>query len=128
MPGTPDGEPYAVAIAAIHGRPRSRYRNLRQSQPTTRTSVGRVSSYKVSVGNSTVRVKTFREVGPVVMEALTNLLAQDPEGAAEGTMMANRAFSVGTVEHALDTYGSWRTSVTVHGEPVTLVVVKKRLW
>jgi hypothetical protein len=65
-----------------------------------------VSSYKVSVGGTTVRVKTFREVGPVVMEALTNLLAQDPEAAAEGAMMPNRAFSVGTVQHALDTHGS----------------------
>lgn len=87
-----------------------------------------MSSYKVSVGDATVRVKTFREVGPVVMEALTNLLAQDPEAAAQGAMMANRAFSVGTVQHALDTHGSWRTSVTVRGEPVPVVVVKKRLW
>lgn len=43
-------------------------------------------------------------------------------------MMANRAFSVGTVQQALDTHGSWRTSVTAHGEPVEVVVVKKRLW
>ena len=73
-----------------------------------RASVSRVSSYKVSVGNATVRVKTFQEVGPVVMEALTSLLAQDPEAVAEGAMMANRAFEVGTVQHALDTHGSWR--------------------
>jgi hypothetical protein len=87
-----------------------------------------VSSYKVSVGNVTVRVKTFQEVQAVVAEALTGLLAQDPEAAAEGVMMANRAFSVGTVQHALDAHGSWRTSVTVHGERVPVVVVKKRLW
>lgn len=86
-----------------------------------------MSSYKVSVGDVTVRVKTFQEAGAVVVEALTSLLAQDPEAAAEGAMMANRAFSVGTVQHALDTHGSWRTSVTVHGEPVP-VVVKKRSW
>jgi hypothetical protein len=74
-----------------------------------------------------VRVKTFAEVGPVVMEALTGLLAQDPDAAAEGAAMANRAFSVGTVKHALDAHRSWRTSVTVHGEPV-VIVVRKRLW
>ncbi len=87
-----------------------------------------MSRYKVTVGNATVRVKTFQEVGAVVVEAVTNLLAQDPEAAAEGAMMANRAFSVGTVQHALDTHGSWRTSVTVHGETVPVVVVKRRLW
>lgn len=86
-----------------------------------------MSGYKVSVGNATVRVKTLREVQSVVMERLTSLLAQDPEAAAEGAMMANRAFSVGTVEHALDTHGSWRTSVSVCGESVPVVVVKRRL-
>lgn len=84
-------------------------------------------SYKVSVGSATRRLKTFQEAGAVVAEAVTDLLAQDPEGAAEGAMMANRAFSAGTVQHALDTHRSWRTSVTVDGEPVP-VVVKKRLW
>lgn len=43
-----------------------------------------MSSYKVSVGDATVRVKTLQEAGSVVMEALTSLLAQDPQGAAEG--------------------------------------------
>jgi hypothetical protein len=86
-----------------------------------------VSSYRVSVGDAIVPVKTFREVQAAVMEALTSLLAQDPEAVAKGAMMANRAFKVGTVQHALDTQGSWRTSVTVHGEPVLLVVVKEPL-
>ncbi|RCG22823.1 hypothetical protein DQ384_35120 [Sphaerisporangium album] len=72
-------------------------------------------------------MKTFQEVQRVVMEALTSLLAQDPEAAAEGVGMANRAFVVGTVEHALNSHRSWRTVVTVHGEPV-LVLVRKRLW
>jgi cytochrome c-type biogenesis protein CcmH/NrfG len=86
-----------------------------------------VSSYRVSVGDAIVQAKTFQEVQAVVMEALTSLLAQDPEAVAKGAMMANRAFEVGTVQHALDTQGSWRTSVTVHGEPVPLVVVKEPL-
>jgi hypothetical protein len=90
-------------------------------------SVSGVSSYRVSVGDVVVQVKTLQEVQAVVMETLTGLLAKDPEAVAEGAMMANRAFEVGTVQHALDTQGSWRTSVTVHGEPVLLVVVKEPL-
>jgi cytochrome c-type biogenesis protein CcmH/NrfG len=86
-----------------------------------------VGSYRVSVGSATARVKTLQEVESVVMEALTSLLAQDPEAVAEGAMMANRAFEVGTVKQALDNHGSWRTSVRVHGEPVS-VVVRKRWW
>lgn len=83
------------------------------------------SSYTVSVGDENVRVTTFQEVQSVVMETLTSVLAQDPEAVARGAMMANRAFSVGTVEHALDVHGSWRTSVTVHGEVVKIVVFKE---
>jgi hypothetical protein len=84
-----------------------------------------VSSYKVTVGSTTVRAQTLQEVQSVVMEGVTNLLAQDPEGAAEGAMMANRAFSVGTVQHTLNTRGSWRTSVTVHGKSIPVVVVSE---
>lgn len=87
-----------------------------------------MSSYKVTVRDRTVRVKDLQGVQFAVMEALTSLLAQDPEGASEGTMMANRAFSVGTVQHALDAHGSWRTTVTVHGEPVAVLVTRRRWW
>ena len=90
-------------------------------------ALGRVR-YKVSVGTTARRVKTFQEARAVVAEAMTSFLAQDPEGAAESAQMANRAFSVGTVQHALDTHGSWRTSLTVHGEPIVVAVVKRRWW
>jgi hypothetical protein len=70
-------------------------------------------------------VKPFQEVGPAVMEALTSLLAQGPEGGAAGAAMANRAFSVGPGRHALGTHGGWRTSVAVHGEPVPAAVAKR---
>lgn len=80
--------------------------------------------YEVTVGKTTRRVKTFQEAGAFVAEAVGELLAHDPEGAAEGAMMANRAFSVGTVQHVLDTHGNWRTSITVTGESVPIVVVK----
>jgi hypothetical protein len=86
-----------------------------------------VSSYRVSVGDGTVRVKTFRDVGPVVMEALTALLAQDPEGVSRDVMVANHMFTSGAVEHAVNAHGSWHMSATVHGEPVR-VVVRKRWW
>ena len=86
-----------------------------------------MGSYSVSVGDQSIRVKTFREVGPAVMEALTGFLARDPEGVAEGAAMANRAFSVGTVQHALDTHRSWSTSVRVHGEVIS-IEVRKRWW
>jgi hypothetical protein len=93
-----------------------------------RDSVSQVSSYKVSVGNATVRVKTFHEVGPIVMEAVNNLVAQDPEGAAGGAMMANSAFHAEQVQYELDTRREWRTIVIVHGEEVPVVVRKRRLW
>ena len=86
-----------------------------------------MGSYSVSVGDQRTRVKTLQEVGPAVMEALTSLLARDPEGVAEGAAMANRAFSVGTVQHALDAHRSWRTSVRVHGEVIS-IEVRKRRW
>jgi hypothetical protein len=85
-------------------------------------------SYRVSVGGATTRVKKFREVGPVVMEALTSLLAQDPEAVARDAMVANHMFTEGAVERAVETHGSWHMSVTVHGEPIRVVVVKKRWW
>jgi len=86
-----------------------------------------VSGYRVSVGSVTRRVRTFQEAGAFVVEHVTGLLAQDPEGAAESVMNANRAFSGGLVQHAVDTDGIWRMSVTVHGEAVP-VVVRKRRW
>jgi hypothetical protein len=89
---------------------------------------GHVSSYRVSVGGEAVRVKTFEQVGPLVMEALTSLLEQDPEAVAQGATMANQAFTSGAARHSLAAHGSWRMSVTVHGEPVSVVVVRRRSW
>ena len=80
------------------------------------------------MGGNTVRVNTFQKVGPVVMEALTNLLAQDPEAVARDAMVANQAFSAGVVQHSLNAYGRWQMSVTVHDEQVPIVVVRNRWW
>ena len=86
-----------------------------------------MSGYKVSVGSATRRVRTFQEAGAFVVEHVTGLLAQDPEGAAEGVMRANREFSGGFVQQAVEADGIWRMSLTVHDEPVR-VEVRKRWW
>jgi hypothetical protein len=85
-----------------------------------------VSGYNVTVGSATRQVQTFQEAAAFVAEGVTRLVARDPDGAAEGAMMANRAFAEGLVQHALDTDGIWRMTVTVHGEQIQ-VVVRKRL-
>jgi hypothetical protein len=85
-------------------------------------------SYRVSVGDETTRVRTFREIGPVVMEALTTLLAQDPEAVARDAMVANHMFTSGAVERAVNAHGSWHMSATVHGEPIRVEVVKTPWW
>ncbi|MBV9447657.1 MAG: hypothetical protein JO345_17370 [Streptosporangiaceae bacterium] len=87
-----------------------------------------MSSYKVSVGSTTVRVKNFRDARSVVAEAITSLLARDPEAVAHSAMSVNQSFETGAVEHSLTAHGSWSTTVTVHGEPVLLAIVKKRWW
>jgi len=86
-----------------------------------------VSSYRVSVGSTTVRAKNFRDARAVVASAATGLLAQDLEGAAEGVLVANEAFGSGAVEHSLTAHGRWSTTVTVHGAPVE-ITIKKRWW
>jgi hypothetical protein len=94
-----------------------------------RVSVSRVSSYKVSVGDAKpVRVKNIRDARSVVAEAVTNLLARDPESVARGAMTVNQAFETGVAEHSLTAHGRWSTTLTVDGEPVLLAIVKTRLW
>jgi hypothetical protein len=88
-----------------------------------------VSSYKVSVGDAKpVRVENFRDARSVVAEAITSLLARDPEAGARGVVTVNTAFESGAVEHSLTAHGRWSTTVTVAGEPLTLAIVKKRWW
>jgi hypothetical protein len=87
-----------------------------------------VSSYKVSVGGKTVRVKNFRDARSVVAEAITDFMAHDPESIARGAMVANQAFETGAVEHTLTAHGSWSMTLTVNGEPFLLAITKKRRW
>ena len=87
-----------------------------------------MSSYRVSVGSSPARrVKTVREAGVAVMEALTGFLADDPEAVARDVMVARNAFGAGAVEHSLVAHGRWAMSVIVNGEQIPIVIVRKRL-
>lgn len=78
------------------------------------------------MGATTVRVKDFRDVRSVVAEAITSLLAHDPEGVARGAMTVNEAFETGAAEHSLTAHGRWSTTVTVDGEQIPLAIVRKR--
>jgi hypothetical protein len=55
-----------------------------------RISVSRVSSYKVSVGSTTVRTRDFRAARSVVIDAITKLLAQGPDSVAGGAVGGTR--------------------------------------
>jgi hypothetical protein len=87
-----------------------------------------MSSYTVKVGETSVRARSLLDAQTVVMEHITDLLARDPEAASQGALMANKAFSAGTVAHALDTHGSWQTVITVQGDQVKVSITKRRWW
>ncbi|MGH3282277.1 MAG: hypothetical protein ACRDNW_24515 [Trebonia sp.] len=87
-----------------------------------------MSSFKVSVGNAKpVRVKNFRDARSVVAEAVTSLMAHDPEAVARGATVVNEAFESGAAEHSVVAHGSWSTTLTVDGESV-LLAVRKHWW
>ena len=53
-----------------------------------------VSSYTVSVGNAKpVRVKTVRDARSVVAEAITSMMARDPEAVARDASTVNVAWT-----------------------------------
>ncbi|MFJ9031424.1 hypothetical protein ACIRQP_23415 [Streptomyces sp. NPDC102274] len=87
-----------------------------------------MSTYTVTLGEQSARARSLQEAQALVMEHITDLVARDPEAASQGAMMANRAFSVGTVAQALDTHGSWQTVVSVQGEQVKISITKRRWW
>lgn len=88
-----------------------------------------MGSYKVTIGDKTVRRKTLREAKAVVMEAVTDFLGSDPEGASQGALMANRAFSRGggganrrsSGELADNHHRPWSADATAHRQE-TLVL------
>ncbi|MBB0244570.1 hypothetical protein FNQ90_10760 [Streptomyces alkaliphilus] len=82
----------------------------------------------MTIGENATRARTLQEAQFAVMEALTDLLARDPEAASQGVLMAKRAFSEGTVRHALQSTRMWQTVVVVLGEPVPIRIRKTRWW
>jgi hypothetical protein len=86
-----------------------------------------VSSFKVTVGESTVRVKNFRDVRAVVARVITDLMAQDPEAVARSATRINEAFDSGAAEHSLTAHLSWSTTVSFNGEQIP-IAIRKRWW
>jgi hypothetical protein len=81
----------------------------------------------VRVGDAEpVRVKKFRDARSVVAEAITSFLERDPEAVARSAMTVNEAFTSGAAEHSLIAHGTWSTTITVQGEPVELIITKRR--
>jgi hypothetical protein len=87
-----------------------------------------VSSFKVSVGNARpMRVKNFRDARSVIAEAVTSLMARDPEAMARSAVVVNAAFESGAAEHSVVAHGRWSTTLTVDGVSV-LLAVRKHWW
>jgi hypothetical protein len=82
----------------------------------------------VSVGGTSTRVRSFRDARSVVDEAITNLMARDPESVARHATAVDLYFETGAAEHMLIAHGSWSATVTVDGEPVPLAITRKRRW
>jgi hypothetical protein len=68
---------------------------------------------------------TLQEVQAASAEAMTGLLAQDPEGVALSAQQARRDFQTGTVEATVASVGEWRCPVWVHGQRQTLTVSRE---
>jgi hypothetical protein len=80
-------------------------------------------TYRFEKDGKTVARGAFAEVSAALKGAVTDLVAEDPEGASTGAMTANRAFASGAVSEAIAASGEWRTIVGVHGEPVRLAII-----
>ena len=72
-----------------------------------------------------MRVRNFRDARSIVAKAITNYMAQDPEGVARHVSGVDMAFDSGAVEYSLTAHRSWSTAVTVHGEQVPIAIVKR---
>ena len=85
-----------------------------------------MSSFRVTVGDTTRQVRTFRDARSVIAATITDLMARDPESVARDAVAINEAMQSGAAEHSLTAHGRWSTTVTVNGKPVSLVIVKRR--
>ena len=88
-----------------------------------------MSVYEVTVGSARpVRARSFRDARAVIAGAMTDFMARDPESVARDAGPVNEAMSSGAAEHSLIAHGRWSTTVTVDGQSVRLVIVRKRFW
>lgn len=81
--------------------------------------------YTVTLGGKHLARGTMREVQAASAEAVTGLLAQDPNGVAMSAQQANRDFQSGTVEASIASTGVWQCPFWVNGTASTLRVIKE---
>lgn len=81
-------------------------------------------TYEVTLGGEPLARGSMREVQTAAAGAVTNLLAQDPDGVAMSAQQANTDFQSGTVEAAVASTGEWQCPIWVHGDATTLRVVR----
>lgn len=82
-------------------------------------------AYTAMLDGKSLATGTLQEVQAASAEAMTKLLALDPEGVALSAQQANRDFQGGTVEATVASVGEWRCPVWVHGRRQTLTVSKE---
>lgn len=78
--------------------------------------------YKVLLDDREVGRGTLQEAQAASAEAMTGLLAQDPDGVAMSAQQANRDFQTGTVEATVASTGQWQCPIWVNGTRHTLSV------
>jgi len=83
-------------------------------------------TYTAKLGGELLKTGTMQEVQAASADAMTKLLAQDPDGVAMSAMQANRDFQSGTVEATVASVGEWKCPIWVHGKAQTLIVTKER--
>lgn len=83
-------------------------------------------TYRATLGGEPLITGTLQEVETASADAITDLLAKDPEGVAMSAQQANRDFRSGTVEATIASVGEWKCPIWVHGEAKTLIVTKER--
>lgn len=77
-------------------------------------------TYTATLDGDEIARGTIQEIQAASAEAMTGLLAQDPEGVAISAQTANRAFQSGAVEEGVAEYGHWTTYVMVGEASMTL--------
>lgn len=78
--------------------------------------------YSVTLGGKPLAQGTMQEVQFAASGAITELLAQDPDGVAMSAQQANRDFQTGTVATTVASTGEWKCPIWVHGKAQTLAV------